>query len=296
LFNSARDVNPFGTLYESLWMLAGRNDVAPLAYYTKQFLEYSDDGRTLNGAYGDRWRNTATRLEGGIDQLGWLTRHLRDNPNSRRAVLQMWNTRDDLLKIDESKDVCCNLSVAIAVRDGAIDVTVFNRSNDLVWGLLGANYVTFCVLQEYLAARMGARVGRYHHVTNDLHVYDWNWKPEEWLGCEAGEARRQYHADVRTVPLVCDPAVFEAELPQLVEHWSGKLDVHDALADGVGTRWTEPFLRDVADPLFAAFACHKARHYHDAFTILAESEGMADDWRVAAEQWLTRRAKKYERK
>src|SRR5215510_914392 len=48
LFNAARDANPFALLYEALWMLAGRNDVAPLAYYTKRFREFSDDGETLN--------------------------------------------------------------------------------------------------------------------------------------------------------------------------------------------------------------------------------------------------------
>src|SRR4051812_36564006 len=56
LFNAARDANPFLHLYEALYMLAGRNDVAPLAYYAKQMRQYSDDGVTLNGSYGYRWR------------------------------------------------------------------------------------------------------------------------------------------------------------------------------------------------------------------------------------------------
>jgi hypothetical protein len=38
-------------------------------------------------------------------------------------------------------------------------MTVTNRSNDLCWGMLGANYVHFTILQEYLAARLGV-VGR----------------------------------------------------------------------------------------------------------------------------------------
>src|SRR4051812_45937933 len=57
LFNAARDCNPFALLYESLWMLAGRNDVAPLAHYTRRFAEFSDDGKVLNDAYGYRWRH-----------------------------------------------------------------------------------------------------------------------------------------------------------------------------------------------------------------------------------------------
>jgi thymidylate synthase len=336
LFNSVRDANPFFHLYESLWMLAGRNDVATVAYYAKQMREYSEDGKTLNGAYGYRWRNQLVNVyEHGdptwqpVDQLDVLVAHLKADPTSRRAVLQMWNVENDLLKIGQSKDVCCNLSVMFTLRevdervhtgDGNVvnddgparylDMTVTNRSNDLCWGMLGANYVHFTILQEYLAARLGVEVGRYHHFTNNLHVYETrpDWKPAELLADDLPEGLGRYEgnradplavnfvgtgaAKLGTVPLVRDPASFEDELLRIVEHWSGKRDVHAALADGVGTRYTEPFLRDVADPMFAAFACHKAGHDHDAFTILGNAEGMADDWKIAAEAWLTRRVKR----
>jgi hypothetical protein len=87
-------------------MLAGRNDVATVAYYAKQMREYSEDGKTLNGAYGYRWRNQLVNVyEHGdptwqhVDQLDVLVAHLKADPTSRRAVLQMWNVEDDLLKI-----------------------------------------------------------------------------------------------------------------------------------------------------------------------------------------------------
>src|SRR5258708_35739439 len=46
LFNPVRDANPFFHLYESLWMLAGRNDLKSLAYYCSRMKEFSDDGKT----------------------------------------------------------------------------------------------------------------------------------------------------------------------------------------------------------------------------------------------------------
>ena len=139
LFNSARDANPFFHLYEALWMLDGRNDVDSVAYYAKQMREYSDDGKTLNGAYGYRWRKTRVThcwkgvgdpIQEEVDQLQILINHLKADSNSRRAVLSMWNVEDDLLKIGTvnrnpmtmstaaleseaieewtgSKDVCC---------------------------------------------------------------------------------------------------------------------------------------------------------------------------------------------
>ncbi len=46
LFNRTRDCNPFFHLFESLWMLAGRNDVAPLAFYNSKIADFTNDGKT----------------------------------------------------------------------------------------------------------------------------------------------------------------------------------------------------------------------------------------------------------
>lgn len=361
LFNAARDANPFLHLYESLWMLAGRNDVAPLAYYSKGITQFSDDGKTFNGAYGERWRHamvsdpshgmydTGSSLM-DVDQLDLLVAHLQAQPNSRRAVLQMWNVEDDLLKIggtgdrtrcktcsgtgavgkpgddegdpmtkcptcggtafmDEpgSKDVCCNTEVMFSLRDEewskayppmgitasvrkVLDMTVINRSNDLVWGLCGANAVHFSFLQEYMAARIGVAVGRFHTMTNNLHVYNENayykWEPEKWLtGPELG----QYHhflagPQMLTVPLVSDPAVFDLQVADFVTHFSGI-----ARPEDLAEEWDEPFLQNVAQPMLLAFACYKEGAMHDAFTCM--DEVAADDWRIAGRNWLERRNK-----
>lgn len=301
LFNAARDANPFFALYESLWMLAGRDDVAPLAYYCSRMKEFSDDGSRLNGAYGSRWRSYPRRSdedeceEGPVDQLNLLVEHLKANPDSRRAVLQMWNVEDGLLKVGESKDVCCNLSVLFVLRRvntgpgdygdewiTYLDMTVLNRSNDLVWGLTGANAVHFAFLQEYLAARLRVEVGVYRHFTNNLHVYTSNWKPEEWL--KEGTSGLIYNGDGywRGVALVRDPEVFERELPDFVESHKGPHGMTPLTG-----KWSEPFLKDVADPLLTAFHFHKSKA--PAMAIEAANSIPAGDWRIAATAWLKRR-------
>lgn len=391
LFNQARDANPTALLYESLYMLAGRNDVSPLVFYTKQFKEYSDDGKTLNGAYGYRWRSVRTPGEvietygderdgGGItgpgtqvnrtlqrvdvDQLNIIVEHLKTNPNSRRAVLSMWNVEDDLLQIgggtclqchggkqirrnketgeihgrlsynDEivpcprckgtgkdpgSKDVCCNTQVMFSIREDPdkrhgygtpdtgwfqpkfLDITVTNRSNDLIWGALGANYTTFSVLQEYMAARLGVSVGRYYQFTNNLHVYTdglSGFKPQEWLADKTpdyysdpnlsqsppeGIAVTEYWGkDFKPHPLVHDPAVFEEEVKSFVEHFKGGTPPEE-----LAENWDEPFLSDVAQPMMIAYACYKVNDFHGAFACVAGIE--APDWRLACEAWLHRR-------
>ena len=328
LFNQARDANPFLHLYEALWMLAGRNDVAPLAYYAKQFERYSDDGKTLNGAYGNRWRHAKGELIHGpfekhgveadwenVDQLRILIDHLKADPNSRRAVLQMWYVEDDLLKIGTSKDVCCNTAVYFSIRTvhfgpalsmrgphipskdiSYLDMTVTNRSNDMIWGMLGGDFTTFSFLQEYMAAQIGVEVGRYTQMTNNLHVYENNWKPDEWLkwyeSTEEWDSQLSRDGDysfvTKSIPLIKDPAKFDEELPKFVETYSGDNPERKTWVD-----YSEPFFDKVAQPMMTAFYAYKKKSYDLALSYCKDI--IADDWRIAATNWIARRAKRNKR-
>ena len=82
----------------------------------------------------------------------------------------MWDAWEDLDR--KGKDVPCNM-IATVQRDseGALDLTVFCRSNDIIWGCYGANAVHFSFLLEYLARRIGCPVGTYHQVSVNWHAY-----------------------------------------------------------------------------------------------------------------------------
>lgn len=284
LFNRARDSNCFFTLYESLWMLAGRQDIAPLDYYSSGYSKQVQDGDSpnANGAYGYRWRNHRRnpQIEGlynanTIDQLAVLIDHIKRKPETRRAVLQMWTVDSDLLKVDSTKDTCCNLSCVFQTRGDNLDMTVYNRSNDIVWGMLGANAVHFSFLQEYVAACVGRGVGRYHQVSCDAHVYTERFEPEKWL--TDTEYGTPYPAP--TYPLVKDPATFDAEVVEFVERHS-----KDACARET---YTEPFLKNVAQPMMLAFHKHKQRDYPACLRQL--NAVAAPDWRMAGWDWVQKR-------
>lgn len=165
LFDSKRRANPFFHLMEAQWMLDGRNDVEGVAKYNPRMAEFSDDGVTLNGAYGYRWFKHF-----GYDQIVYALEELRRDPNSRRVIVSMWDGRDDLTCF--SKDKPCNTSLMFRIVDGALDMTSTNRSNDLVWGLCGANAVHLTYLQEFMATELEVPVGKWYHMTNNLHVYE----------------------------------------------------------------------------------------------------------------------------
>ena len=161
LFSPLRNANPFFHLFESLWMLGGRNDLPWVAQFNSQMKAYSDDGgATQPAAYGHRWRGYFC-----YDQLAVIIAELRENPGSRRCVLAMWdpgmrdhhvldhdrgprypNSADLLSAVAGSSDVPCNTECYFTIRDDLLYMSVQCRSNDLLWGAHGANAVHFSIL------------------------------------------------------------------------------------------------------------------------------------------------------
>jgi thymidylate synthase len=76
----------FSCLSELLWYLAQSDDLAFISYYLSHYLEESDDGRMVYGAYGPRLFNFRQQ-----SQLGNVVRLLKRNAFSRKAVVQLFD-------------------------------------------------------------------------------------------------------------------------------------------------------------------------------------------------------------
>lgn len=287
LFSPLRDANPYFHLMESLWMLAGRNDVAWPRMFNKRFKEYSDDGKTLHGAYGFRWR----RAFHAGDQLRLIVDILRKNPDDRRAVLQMWSTTEDLG--NQSKDVPCNTHAYFDTRDGSLNMTVCCRSNDAYWGAYGANAVHFSFLQEYMAACIGVPVGRYSQMSNNLHVYPANI-PHDLIDV-ANNARDsdRYTESYHQYLTIREPARNGPKrVPLVVPQGDDTQTIFDGelyafLADAGGYDNNYPFFKHVARPMYRAWANYKLGDYAAAFD---EAHSIAaGDWMLACVEWLERK-------
>ena len=286
LFSPLRDANPFFHLMEALWMLGGRDDVAWPQYFNSRFKDYSDDGVTTWGAYGRRWRSWF-----GYDQLTFIADELRRNPNTRRAVLAMWDGTDncgnnvyeakpaDLMKaMAGGKDVPCNTHIYFDARGGKLNMTVLCRSNDVLWGCYGANVVHFSVLLEYMAAWTGYPVGAYRQFSNNFHLYT-NVVPESRLYEYAENGlRHDEYANIDSCepyPLVNTP----------IESWNA--DLKRFLATPAGAPlYTDPFFHQIAVPMYCAWHERKNK----ASTGLDWLKRMPPcDWQIAAMQWIIRR-------
>lgn len=158
-----RGFNPVFALVEAGWMLAGRNDLGPLQTVISDYGKYSDDGRTLNGAYGHR-----LRAYFGLDQIEEAIHQLRSQPSTRRVALSLYGA-NDLGK--DSVNIPCNTQLIVRIEDCQLAMTVINRSNDL-WLGVPYNWFTFHALQQYLAMEVGIPAGRQRHLSTCMHLYE----------------------------------------------------------------------------------------------------------------------------
>ena len=172
---------------ETMWILAGRNDVEWLSYYLPRAVEFSDDGETWRGGYGPRIRRYGDPMLPGrlhLDQLDAVVRELRESPTSRRAVIGIWDASMDARRENEGpwKDVPCNDIISFQSRLGELHAHVFVRSNDLMWGWSGINAFEWSVLQEVIAGILGIEVGTLTFSISSLHAYDRHWEKLRKIG------------------------------------------------------------------------------------------------------------------
>jgi thymidylate synthase len=161
-------INPSFAFAELIWTLNGREDSAFLTYFNKKLPKMAGEGPTFHGAYGKRLRSHL-----GFDQLARAYRALKNNPDSRQVVLQIWDGRIDLPTADgipTSQDIPCNLFALLKVRNGRLEWTQVMRSNDIFRGI-PYDFVQFTCLQEIIAGWLGIPVGAYCHVSDSLHAY-----------------------------------------------------------------------------------------------------------------------------
>jgi hypothetical protein len=287
LLNPIRDANPFFHLMEAMWMLAGREDGAFLDHYIKDFSKRFGNGGIIIDAYGYRWRHGLL-----FDQLDEIVTQLGHNPETRQCVLQMWGahiTPDLLSKFNKP----CNLVATFRIWNEKLDITVFNRSNDLIWGCCGANAVHFPILQEYIASRLGREIGEYWQISTNLHLYQDHIKMmDKRIGAEGGELCDHLRSDnvyERTQLLMTHPLVFDKELNETMG-WID--DIHqnkEIYRDNISNR----FLCDVVLPMASAHQCYKNKDYDNAYNHMALVT--AGDWHTAGRQWLDRRIYEHRR-
>ncbi|QES51990.1 methyltransferase [Streptomyces venezuelae] len=158
----ARVLNAAFAAAEATWILSG-SDGGWIYTYNQRMAQYADDG-VLRGAYGPRMR----AWRPGHDQLDHVRRTLLEDPDSRRALIQLYDPDRD---IPHHSDVPCTLGYRFYLRDGRLEMHTTMRSQDLWLGFC-YDIFTATVLHELMSHWIGAELGHYHHHVDSLHLYD----------------------------------------------------------------------------------------------------------------------------
>ena len=183
-----RNANIAAQIAETVWVLAGRtSNIAWLSHYLPRAVDYADDGKHWRAAYGPRLRNWK-----GVDQVAYVINALRSDPQTRQAVIALWDPEVDILP---GLDRACNTVLQFTSRLGALDMHVSLRSNDVMWGLSGINAFCWSTLQEVIAAVLGVQVGSMHLAAGSLHLYDQHWAKARRIS--AGSWAESYDASPR---------------------------------------------------------------------------------------------------
>lgn len=160
-------VSPIG---EFLWYMAGSNKLDFIDYYIEQYIDASNNKKTLNGAYGPRLFNKENKL---FDQLNNTIDLLKKKENTRQAVIQIFDKND--LLINDNLDIPCTCTLQFFIRDNKLILFVTMRSNDVFVGL-PHDIFCFTMLQEIVSKQLGKELGEYHHFIGSCHYYEKNEK------------------------------------------------------------------------------------------------------------------------
>ena len=266
LFDPIRDANPFFHVMEFIWMMAGSNDVNWIEKFNSNYRRYAD-GDIVHGAYGHRWQqhfNMVNQITGVIDVLR------RDN-STRRAVLGMWDPSVDLVP---HNDLPCNTHIYFRNdKEFGLNMTVCNRSNDILWGMLGANIVHMTYLHELIAYGAGMELGHYQVFSNNAHIY---------------KGLPKYDEILKTLAPI-DPYTEEGMKPLPLLQKGEKvgqflLDCSNFVAGK--NEFVTMWMFEVALPMYNAWMERKNK-VGDGLTECKQIG--AEDWRRVCEEWIKRR-------
>lgn len=129
----------------------------------------------LGPVYGKQWVDWPTyryRPDGlyekgpGINQVALLVESLRDNPGSRRHILEGWNVAE----LDRMALPPCHKTYQYHVADGRLNCVLYQRSCDVALGL-PFNMWSAALLQRLLAQQCELEPGELVWMGGDTHLY-----------------------------------------------------------------------------------------------------------------------------
>ena len=166
--------------HELLWFLQGGTNIR---YLKDNGVSIWDEWATPEGelgpVYGAQWR--AWKGEDGetIDQVAEVIRSIRENPNSRRHIINAWNVavlpderKSPVQNAQEGRMALppCHVMYQFWVANGKLSCMLTQRSGDVFLGI-PFNGASVALLTHMVAQQCGLEPGEIVHSIGDLHLY-----------------------------------------------------------------------------------------------------------------------------
>ena len=167
-------------LHELLWFLSGETNIR---YLKENGVSIWDEWATPDGelgpVYGAQWRNWQGADGKTYDQILALVEGLKNNPDSRRHIINGWNVAllpDEKQKPWENAAAGrmalppCHVLYQFYVANGKLSASLYIRSNDLFLGN-PYNTASLAFLTHMLAQQCDLDVGEIVLSIGDAHIY-----------------------------------------------------------------------------------------------------------------------------
>lgn len=148
----------------------------------------------LGPVYGKQWRNF-----NGIDQLSILIDGIKNNPFSRRHIINAWNPAE----LENMALPPCHMMMQFYVSSDnkKLSCQLYQRSADVFLGV-PFNIASYALLTHLIAQVCGLEVGEFVHTFGDVHIYKDHLE----------QVNTQLHRDFRPLPkLVLNPDITHIE-------------------------------------------------------------------------------------
>jgi thymidylate synthase len=155
-------------IHELLWMLNGESNVADLQKHgVRIWNEWADDQGDLGPVYGVQWRSWRTIDGQTVDQISEVIDLIKNNPNSRRMIVNAWNVGEvDLMALPP-----CHLLFQFYVSEGKLSCQLYQRSADVFLGV-PFNIASYSLLTYMVAQVCNLEAGEFVQTFGDLHLYN----------------------------------------------------------------------------------------------------------------------------
>jgi thymidylate synthase len=168
----SRKFNPNYAFTEWLWYLSQVKNTNNIGKMAKIWDMIKDENGECESNYGSYMFP--------IEQWSWVANELISDVDSRRATIAI---NQPYHKNQNLKDIPCTQYVQFFIRNGYLDMGVYMRSNDVIFGFCN-DVFTFglfhqLMFNDLLEHYPDLQLGEYHHHAGSMHIYERHYKMAE---------------------------------------------------------------------------------------------------------------------